>query len=91
VNGTAYIAFDLSGLPSERRLRVARKASDEVAKERAATMIPEVYAVKLARYREHRAFRETAAEVNRRLRLPLAPGVFVVTPRYVQRVMREGR
>src|SRR5690606_38538801 len=64
VNGTAYIAFDLSGLPSERRLRVEREAWAAYDKERAAAMIPDVYARKLQRYRQHRAWREAAAEVN---------------------------
>ena len=91
MNGTAYLAFDLSGLPSERRLRVERGAWDAYDRERAAAAIPEAYARKLQRYRQHRAWREAAAEVNRALGLPRHAGGFVVSARFVRSVLEEGR
>ena len=87
----AYVALDLSGLPSERAARVRRKAEEAYWRERAAAAIPEAYARKLQRYRQHRAWREAAAEVNRALGLPRHAGGFVVSARFVRSVLEEGR
>jgi hypothetical protein len=76
-----------AGLPPARRVRIV----DAFLREAAAERIREAYPALAQRFVLDAAYRETAALVNAEMKLPLDAGGFVVTPRFVQAVLREGR
>lgn len=80
---TAPTTLDLSTLPERRRRRVLSVYAREAAAER----IREVCPVKMARWKRPEAYRRTAEQVA--AERPEWGGI--VTHRFVQAVMREGR